>query len=82
MVEISDQSTSTEVSYSNASDIPLGAKVGYAVIALIGFCGLAVCLGEYLLDSSFSHAGRVVYDIERKIRPMLTLLLQHKADDL
>lgn len=52
MVELSNQSYSAEGSYSDVSEIPLGAKVGYALVAFVGFWGLVGCLGEWLLNSS------------------------------
>jgi hypothetical protein len=78
---MSDQPPPTEVSYSSSSGIPLGAKVSYGIVAFIGFLGLVGCLGESLLDSSLVYANIAVQNIEHMIRPMLTLLLQHKADD-
>jgi hypothetical protein len=45
MAAMSDQTPSTEV-YSDASDIPLGAKVSYAIVAFIGFFGLVGCLSK------------------------------------
>jgi hypothetical protein len=45
MAEMSDQSPSTQV-YSANGDLPLGAKVSYAVVAFIGFVGLVGCLCE------------------------------------
>ena len=78
---MSDQPPPTEVSYSSASEIPLGAKVGYGIVAFIGFLGLVGCLGESLLDSSLVYANIAVQNIEYMIKPMLTLLLQHQADD-
>lgn len=45
MAEMSDQPPSTEV-YSGSGEIPLGAKVSYAVVAFIGLVGLVGCLGE------------------------------------
>jgi hypothetical protein len=46
MAKLSDQPPSTEASYSGASEIPLGAKVSYAIVASIGFLGLVGCLGK------------------------------------
>ena len=43
MAKLSDQPPSTD---SGAGEIPLGAKVSYAVVAFIGFLGLVGCLGE------------------------------------
>jgi hypothetical protein len=54
MTNMSDQPPSTEASYSDAGEIPLGAKVSYAILAFIGFLGLVGCLGEYRLDSSLA----------------------------
>jgi hypothetical protein len=45
MAEMSDLPPSTEV-YSDSGELPLAAKVSFAVVAAIGFVGLVVCLGE------------------------------------
>jgi hypothetical protein len=78
---MSDQPPPTEGSYSSTSEIPLGAKVSYGIVAFIGFSGLVGCLGESLLDSFLIYTNIAVQNIEHMIRPMLTLLFQHKSDD-
>jgi len=57
MADPSDQAPSTDVS-GDGSDIPLGAKIGYAIVAVIGLLGLAGCLGEFLLLDDGISNGR------------------------
>jgi hypothetical protein len=46
MVAIPTPSPSPDVTLADGSDVPLGGKIGYAIVAIIGIIGLVWCFGE------------------------------------
>ena len=80
MVDLSNQSSSTESSYNDAGDIPLGAKVGYAIVAFVGFWGLVGCLGEWLLNSFL--VMWIWFSILNRLYTYADSISKHKLDDL
>jgi hypothetical protein len=53
---------SSPLYHSNIVQVPLGGRVGYAIVALLGLSGLVWCLGEFTYSSS--HSLLKMYDAD------------------